>query len=138
MTRKVFFIAFCALALVACKKSPDGEMDLRNAVVTGDVINLTSTSATVTVFYNQVANMKIDKKYVYFSTDSNPKEDINGVVSWNNRYDDPETGANCFIYTGLQPGTTYYYQGYMTYDMGFVSNATAYGEVKSFTTPVSD
>lgn len=135
MTRKVLFIALCALALVACKKASDEGLDLSKAVVTGDVINLTSTSATVTVFYNPIANMKIDKKYVYFSTASNPEE---GDKHWSNRYDDPETGANCFVFTGLQPGTTYYYQGYMYYDMGVLSNAKAYGEVKSFTTPVSD
>ena len=122
----------CVLAVLACKKNgSDATLSLDNIAVTGDAVDVTSTSATLIGIFQPLPSMKIDKTGIYCSKDPDP---LNApCVSWSGRDENRETGVYRFTFTNLAPSTTYYYQAYMHYDWLY-KYSRADGEVKSFTT----
>lgn len=125
--RKLFFCVICALALVACKKDYSGPLDT-GRVVTGEAINVTSTSATVVASFYPVSSFYKYKTRMLCSTDSEPMPGHDLVYTfW------VEDTKVYFSYTDLQPGTTYYYRGLMEYN-NYMDGKLVYGETKSFVT----
>lgn len=130
MIRKIFCIAICALALIACNKTQDGLNGPESVVVTGEALDVTSSSATMVAYYNTTRYMHFDYKRMYYSTSPD-------VVTTGNYISCPteERGrGGYFKVIGLQPATTYYYCAYVLYYYVTTSDQNVFGEVKSFTT----
>ena len=107
MMRKILFVAFCALAVIACKKASGEYIDFDNVAVTGGVTDLTYTSATMTCYYNPVYYMKPDKCGVVGSTDPDP-DLVNHMFSFSVNGSDIGSEHHFEINT-LEPETRYYY-----------------------------
>ena len=130
MTRKVLFAAFCALALVGCKKTADVPDKPGEVVVTGEAVDVTSSSATLVAYYNTTRYMRFDDKWMYYSTS---RDAVKTSKFINSPTEESSKGAY-FKVTGLQPATTYYYCAYVDYYYITTSNRRVYGEIRSFTT----
>lgn len=132
MIRKVIFCALCAMALVACKKETyQGNVQLKPVSITGDVIALSSNSATLSGTTNKGAIVTYIEHGILLSTEPEP-------TKGNSREQYASTDNLTFyiIFSGLTPSTTYYYRSFLYYD-GLSTIHRTYGEVKSFTTPAS-
>lgn len=133
MTRKIILLALCALALFSCKKAKDEKYNL---VVTGDVINLTSTTVTLVGYYERATLNDIQRCGVIGSTDPNPTKENSTLYSACS--DGHFVAEYSRDFNELSPGKTYYYRAFMDYRNSIDDEKTIYGEIKSFTTPVSD
>lgn len=126
--RKILFFAFCALALFSCKKAVEND-DLKNLVLTGEVIEVTPFSATLSVSFSPLAYMHVKEAGIYVSD----RPDAYASRWHYHWYDKEAKGEHNYKFTDLDPGTTYYYWAEIHY-----STLTSYhetrGEVRSFTT----
>ena len=130
--RKIFFCALCALALVACKKTREEGGELLPKVVTGEVIDVTPYSVTITGSARTNSFMDEIQKGVLVSYFPDFTVESSAYMIWS--YDDSYDFTITF--TGLEPGTTYYYRSYLYYDTTILGHDKHYyGEIKSFTTP---
>ena len=128
MTRKVLFIALCALAVVGCKKESAETVDLENLVVTGEATEVSPFAATLSASFYPVSPMDVGEECIYLSEDSN----TSGYMRCGSWYDEKE-GTRRYRFTSLEPETTYYYWAGIRYSIG-VSDKETLGEVRSFTT----
>lgn len=135
MLRKTLFVALCLLAALSCKKESRGG-DWDDVAVTGEVTNLTSTSATLNAYFHPLYYMGDNYMDIRCATDKDDLRPYSSTsVSPYQRDTDDKKGECHFHYNNLKPGTTYYYQACLAYDSSF-GERYAHGQVKQFTTPV--
>ena len=127
--RKIFCLALCALALLACKKTPEEGGELLPNVVTGEVIDMTPVSATITGSARTNAFMDEIQKGVLVSYFQDFTVESSAFMVWS----DDDSYDFTVTVTGLEPGTTYYYRSYLYYDTTILGHDKRYyGEIKSF------
>ena len=128
MIRKIIFCAICALALVACKKGT-AEDYVPPQAITGEVIDVTSTSATVRCEFVTSRLTSHIRLGAICSTDEELTAEHYMYQIMKKEY------IRDYTFENLTPGTTYYYRAMMYYESGGgVASYNIYGEVKSFTT----
>ncbi|MDD4033221.1 MAG: FISUMP domain-containing protein [Bacteroidales bacterium] len=93
------------------------------SVTTGDVTNITTTTADCSGNVTSDGNAAITARGVCWSTSENP------TISNSKTTEGTSLGTYTSNITGLSPNTTYYVKAYATNSIG-----TAYGEQKSFKT----
>lgn len=130
--RKIVFVALCAIAVLGCKKASGEYFDMSTVAITGEATGLSSTSVTLTCYFNLATFMNPDKWGVVGSTSPEPtRQDHTFILSMSAGEVDPEYH---YEINGLNPGTTYYYRAYMRI-VGLGSDPIYYGKVRQFTTP---
>ena len=137
--RKIIFVAFCTLALIACKKGTVGTPTLEIEMITKDAIDVTPFSATLVASFNVGPGVKNLKTDMIYSTEPDPTWDnLIGYYGIKDRDYYGDTQEYHFrTEERLQPGTKYYYRPYAEYEI-YRNDKEVYGEVKSFTTPSVD
>ncbi len=93
-------------------------------VTTGSVSNITVTGATISGNVTFDGNATITSRGFMYGTDA---DNLTQTVQSGSG-----TGSFTKVLTGLSVGTTYYYKAYATNSAG-----TSYGDVKSFTIPIT-
>ena len=131
MTRKVLFVAICALALVACKKNSEDTLDLAGMFVTGEAVDVTAFTATLIAHYHPIASVDVDKFGMFCSKDPDPDWDNN--VWYVSMSEDNMKEEYRFKAAPLEPNTRYYYRTFIKTGALGIYNETL-GEVRSFTT----
>ena len=130
MARKILFGALCALAVLSCTEKTPDIMKNVCSVETGDVYDITSTSAKFHAeFFIGSFMVDDDERLILCSTDANPTKD-NSIKAY---YDGREEGIRYWRTNSLTPGTKYYYRAYLEYEY-LGESETLLGKVKSFTT----
>ena len=132
MIRKIICIAFCALALIGCKKESVETLDFENLVVTGEASDVTPFSATLSASFSPMSFMDVREACIYVSD----RPEASGYIWYSYWYDKEANGEHDYRFTDFAPETTYYYWAEIHYSM-LLSYHERRGEVKSFTTPAA-
>ena len=110
---------------------PGGEgNDENEPTVTGDATDVTTTTATITAWANNILdNLSTDLEVGIIYTSEGTPSKSNGKKQIVNTSDIASDGEYSVKLTGLLPSTTYSYRSYV-----YQSDLYFYGKVKSFTT----
>lgn len=130
--KKILLFVLCALTLLACKKDPDGVVNLDDLIVSVDVEEVTPFTATLVVRFHPLANMEMERFGILCSEDPDPSW---GNKVWYGVRDDSNTKEEYrFEVVPLDPETTYYFKPFMERKIHVGTDRELYGKVRSFKT----